>query len=116
LRRRTLGSAVDPWRGPCLSEETEIEREQQHVDRVYTRLDVVRAEAERSRREGFQLVHARTPGSLVERDAMVLPRGARLRALDAEYEGLVFGRLTCATARCATSAGSACATRTTSRW
>jgi DNA helicase IV len=73
--------------------ETEIEREQLHVDRVYARLDVVRAEAERARREGFQLVSARTPGSLVERDAMVYHAAQRLRALDAEYEGLVFGRL-----------------------
>src|SRR5262249_50645223 len=39
------------------------------------------------------MARARTPGSLVERDAMVFHAARRLRALDAEYEGLVFGRL-----------------------
>ena len=48
---------------------------------------------ERAQREGYRLARARTPGSLVERDAMVYHAARRLRALDAEYEGLVFGRL-----------------------
>src|SRR4029453_7781556 len=39
------------------------------------------------------MARARTPGSLVERDAMVYHAAQRMRALDAEYEGLVFGRL-----------------------
>jgi DNA helicase IV len=39
------------------------------------------------------VARARTPGSLVERDAMVYHAARRIRALDAEYEGLVFGRL-----------------------
>ncbi|GAA1797916.1 AAA family ATPase [Luedemannella flava] len=73
--------------------QAEIEREQRHVDKVYARLDAVREEAERTHREGFGIAHARTPGSLVERDAMVHHAAQRLRALDAEYEGLVFGRL-----------------------
>ncbi len=73
--------------------QAEIAREQRHVDKVYARLETVRAEAERARREGYALARARTPGSLVERDAMVYHAAQRLRALDAEYEGLVFGRL-----------------------
>ena len=73
--------------------EAEIAREQRHVDRVYARVDDLRAEAERSQREGHRLARARTPGSLVERDAMVFHAARRMRALDAEYEGLVFGRL-----------------------
>ncbi|HEX6870860.1 MAG TPA: UvrD-helicase domain-containing protein, partial [Micromonosporaceae bacterium] len=76
-----------------MTREAEIAREQRHVDRVYARVDVLRAEAERVHREGFRLARARTPGSLVERDAMVYHTARRMRALDAEYEGLVFGRL-----------------------
>ena len=72
--------------------EAEIAREQHHVDRVYARVEVLRQEAQRAQRQGHQLAHARTPGSLVERDAMVFHAARRLRALDAEYEGLVFGR------------------------
>ena len=76
-----------------VTRQAEIAREQDHVDRVYSRLETLRAEAEQTRREGFRLARARTPGSLVERDAMVYHAARRLRALDAEYEGLVFGRL-----------------------
>ena len=71
----------------------EIANEQRHVDRVYARVDTLRAEAERIHKEGHRLARARTPGSLVERDAMVYHAARRLRELDAEYEGLVFGRL-----------------------
>jgi DNA helicase IV len=71
----------------------EIAIEQRHVDRVYDRLETLRTEAQRARRDGHRIAGARTPGSLVERDAMVHHAAARIRALDAEYEGLVFGRL-----------------------
>jgi DNA helicase IV len=73
--------------------QAEIAKEQGHVDRVYARVETLRAEVERNQREGYRLARARTPGSLVERDAMVYHAARRLRALDAEYEGLVFGRL-----------------------
>lgn len=73
--------------------QREIAAEQRHVDRVYARLETLRAETERIHREGYRLARARTPGSLVERDAMVHHAARRLRELDAEYEGLVFGRL-----------------------
>jgi len=73
--------------------QAEIAAEQRHVDRVYARLATLRGEAEEIHREGHRLARARTPGSLVERDAMVYHAARRLRALDAEYEGLVFGRL-----------------------
>jgi len=76
-----------------VSREAEIAAEQRHVDRVYERVEALRAEAQRLQREGHRLARARTPGSLVERDAMVYHAAARLRALDAQYEGLVFGRL-----------------------
>jgi hypothetical protein len=76
-----------------VTRESEIAAEQRHVDRVYERVETMRAEAARLQREGLRLARARTPGSLVERDAMVHHAAVRLRALDAEYEGLVFGRL-----------------------
>src|SRR5215472_13763088 len=76
-----------------ITREAEIATEQRHVDRVYARVEALRAEAERRQRDGHRMARARTPGSLVERDAMVFHAARRLRALDAEYEGLVFGRL-----------------------
>jgi UvrD-like helicase C-terminal domain/UvrD/REP helicase N-terminal domain len=76
-----------------LTRQAEIAKEQSHVDRVYSRVETLRAEAEQIHREGYRIARARTPGSLVERDAMVYHAARRLRALDAEYEGLVFGRL-----------------------
>jgi DNA helicase IV len=85
-QRRRTGEGV-------ITREAEIAVEQRHVDRVYARVETLRAEAERSQREGHRMARARTPGSLVERDAMVFYAARRLRALDAEYEGLVFGRL-----------------------
>jgi DNA helicase IV len=76
-----------------VTREAEIAAEQRHVDRVYARVEAMRAEAQRIHREGHRMARARTPGSLVERDAMVHHAARRMRALDAEYEGLVFGRL-----------------------
>ena len=76
-----------------VTRQTEIAAEQRHVDIVYARVESMRAEAERMQREGYRMARARTPGSLVERDAMVYHAAQRLRALDAEYEGLVFGRI-----------------------
>ncbi len=76
-----------------VTRDGEIAAEQRHLDRVYARVEALRAQAQRMQREGHRLAGARTPGSLVERDAMVYHAAVRLRALDAEYEGLVFGRL-----------------------
>jgi hypothetical protein len=73
--------------------QAEIAVEQSHVDRVYARVAALREEARSIHREGYRIARARTPGSLVERDAMVYHAAKRLKALDAEYEGLVFGRL-----------------------
>jgi DNA helicase IV len=73
--------------------QQEIDVEQQHVDRVYTRLAELRRDASRAEREGYQLAGVGTFGALVERDAMVFHAARRRHALDTEYEGLVFGRL-----------------------
>ncbi|SDT65954.1 HelD family protein [Actinoplanes derwentensis] len=73
--------------------QQEIAVEQQHVDRVYTRLAELRKNASRAEKEGYQLAGVGTFGALVERDAMVFHAARRRHALDTEYEGLVFGRL-----------------------
>ena len=73
--------------------EQEIAVEQEHVDRVYTRLAELRRDASRAEKEGYRLAGVGTYGALVERDAMVFHAARRRHALDTEYEGLVFGRL-----------------------
>ncbi len=71
----------------------EIATEQRHVDLVYARLEVIKREAAEIERAGYQMARAGTYGALVERDAMVYHAARRRRILDAEHEGLVFGRL-----------------------
>ncbi|MBN6033449.1 AAA family ATPase [Amycolatopsis sp. 195334CR] len=78
----------------------EIAIEQTHVDRVYTRLAELRTQAEAMRAKGYELGHgAQTEAvfeqasMLFERDMMVYHANQTLQTLDAEYEGLVFGRL-----------------------
>ena len=73
--------------------QQEIAVEQQHVQRVYARLEQLRRAASRAEKEGYQLAGVGTFGALVERDAMVFHNARRRHALDTEYEGLVFGRL-----------------------
>ncbi|MGI5241065.1 HelD family protein [Dactylosporangium sp. CA-139066] len=71
----------------------EIAAEQKIVDRVYERLEDMRAEASALADEGHRRASGSTVTGLVERDAMVLKAAARLQTLDAEAEGIVFGRL-----------------------
>jgi UvrD-like helicase family protein len=71
----------------------EIAAEQRVVDRVYARLEGMRAQATALAGEGHRRASAGPVTGLVERDAMVHRAAAQLRALDAEAEGLVFGRL-----------------------
>lgn len=71
----------------------EIAAEQKVVDRVYARLDAMREQAAALAGEGHRRAAAGPLTGLVERDAMVHRAAVRLRAVDAEEEGLVFGRL-----------------------
>ncbi|MEV6367612.1 AAA family ATPase [Micromonospora sp. WP24] len=73
--------------------EQEIAVEQRHLDRVYARLAELRRSAVRAERDGYRLARVGNFGALVERDAMVFHAAQRRHALDAEHEGLVFGRL-----------------------
>ncbi len=73
--------------------QQEIAAEQQYVDLVYARLAQLRVAASRAEKEGYAQSGVGTFGALVERDAMVFHAARRRHALDAEHEGLVFGRL-----------------------
>ena len=94
----------------------EIAQEQAFVDRVYGRLDAAVESARQLAADGHARARLGNEGGLVERDAMVFQAARRLATLDAAHEGLVFGRLDLrprSTRSRATSAGSACATTTT---
>ncbi|MCR3719373.1 MULTISPECIES: HelD family protein [Prauserella salsuginis group] len=78
----------------------EIAIEQSHVDRVYRRLGELRSQAEDMRAKGYEIGHGaqreavfEQASMLFERDMMVFHANQTLQSLDAEYEGLVFGRL-----------------------
>jgi len=73
--------------------QQEIAVEQSHVDRVYTRVAQLRRAAVAAEAEGYRIARVGNFGALVERDAMVFHQARRRLALDAEHEGLVFGRL-----------------------
>ncbi|MFD2080364.1 UvrD/REP helicase N-terminal domain-containing protein [Actinopolymorpha cephalotaxi] len=83
------------------AEQTEISREQQYVDRVYTRLAAMVESASAVRREGRERglldytgqIKEEDYRSLFERDVLVDHAVRRLAVLDAQREGLVFGRL-----------------------
>ncbi|MEU8263350.1 AAA family ATPase [Micromonospora sp. NPDC048999] len=80
-----------------MSDQTTLDREiaveQRHLDRVYARLAELRKAAADAEREGYRLAGVGNFGALVERDAMVFHAAQRRHVLDAEHEGLVFGRL-----------------------
>jgi UvrD-like helicase family protein len=71
----------------------QIAIEQQVVDKVYERLEVMRAQARDLKKEGHGRATSGPVAGLVERDAMVLRAATRMSDLDAQEEGIVFGRL-----------------------
>ena len=80
--------------------EAEIAVEQKHLDVVYARVAEIRDDAEVMRTKGDALAHGarneavfEQAAMLFERDVMVRHATQILRTLDAEHEGLVFGRL-----------------------
>ncbi|WBQ02609.1 HelD family protein [Kribbella sp. CA-293567] len=82
-------------------ERAELEAEQQHVDRVYSRVAEAARSASRIAVDGHQRGQAQNVGrvrdeeqtGLYERDVLVFAAARRIAELDAEHEGLVFGRL-----------------------
>ncbi|HEY3006115.1 MAG TPA: UvrD-helicase domain-containing protein [Kribbellaceae bacterium] len=81
--------------------ETEIAAEQEHVDRVYARVEEAAASASRVAKDGHLRAQADRVGQirdeeatgLFERDVLVFAAARRIAELEAEHEGLVFGRL-----------------------
>lgn len=79
----------------------EITREQTYVDRVYAQLDAATRSARQVASEGRDIyrssrdtyVREEDGTSLYERDVFAYQAAKRLATLDAEHEGLVFGRL-----------------------
>ncbi len=79
----------------------EIGAEQEHVDRVYARVEEAAASAGRVATDGhlraqsarLGLIRDEDATGLFERDVLVFTAARRIAELEAEHEGLVFGRL-----------------------
>ncbi|WP_147140886.1 AAA family ATPase [Stackebrandtia albiflava] len=67
--------------------------EQRHVDVVYRRLAELRDAAAGAQRAGYGHREATVPGAQFERDVFVYNAAKRIADIDAQHEGLVFGRL-----------------------
>ncbi|MFI9822424.1 HelD family protein [Streptomyces sp. NPDC052013] len=73
--------------------DREIRVEQEHLDRVYRRLEEKIHEAEFLMRDAAQRGQVGTPGALAERDAQVFRAGVHLNRLNNEFEDFLFGRI-----------------------
>jgi hypothetical protein len=87
----TSHAVPDP--DPSNTPEQEIAIEQEFVDRVYDRVEILRADAEGNRDAGYAHRDATVPGAQYERDVFVYRAARRIADLDSQHEGLVFGRL-----------------------
>ncbi|MFS4095262.1 HelD family protein [Streptomyces sp. AF1A] len=73
--------------------DREIRVEQEHLDRVYRRLEEKIHEAEFLMHDAAKRGQVGTPGALAERDAQVFRAGIHLNRLNNEFEGFLFGRI-----------------------
>ncbi|MEO3851338.1 UvrD-helicase domain-containing protein [Streptomyces sp. B8F3] len=73
--------------------EREIQAEQDHLDRVYDRLEEKIHEAEFLMSDAAKRGQVGTPGALAERDAQVFRAGVHLNRLNSEFEDFLFGRI-----------------------
>ncbi|MFE6667705.1 HelD family protein [Streptomyces sp. NPDC057697] len=80
-------AAVDSLR------DREIGVEQEHLDRVYHRLEEKIHEAEFLMNDAVKRGQVGTPGALAERDAQVFRAGIHLNRLNSEFEDFLFGRI-----------------------
>ncbi|MEV2215318.1 UvrD-helicase domain-containing protein [Streptomyces sp. NPDC050997] len=71
----------------------EISVEQEHLDRVYQRLEEKIHEAEFLMNDAAKRGQVGTPGALAERDAQVFRAGIHLNRLNNEFEDFLFGRI-----------------------
>ncbi|QCD56216.1 helicase [Streptomyces hawaiiensis] len=86
-RQDAVGSAHDSVR------DREISVEQEHLDRVYRRLEEKIHEAEFLMQDAARRGQVGTPGALAERDAQVFRAGIHLSRLNNEFEDFLFGRI-----------------------
>ncbi|MFI9149979.1 HelD family protein [Streptomyces sp. NPDC053367] len=82
-----VGAASDSVR------DREISVEQEHLDRVYRRLEEKIHEAEFLMHDAAKRGQVGTPGALAERDAQVFRAGVHLNRLNNEFEDFLFGRI-----------------------
>ncbi|EKX67159.1 HelD family protein [Streptomyces ipomoeae] len=87
VQQETLDTAHDSVR------EREIGVEQEHLDRVYRRLEEKIHEAEFLMNDAAKRGQVGTPGALAERDAQVFRAGIHLNRLNNEFEDFLFGRI-----------------------
>ncbi|MFV0135714.1 HelD family protein [Streptomyces sp. HMX87] len=73
--------------------DREISVEQEHLDRVYRRLEEKIHEAEFLMDDAARRGQVGTPGALAERDAQVYRAGIHLNRLNNEFEDFLFGRI-----------------------
>lgn len=73
--------------------DREISIEQEHLDRVYRRLEEKIHEAEFLMTDAAKRGQVGTPGALAERDAQVFRAGVHLNRLNNEFEDFLFGRI-----------------------
>ncbi|MGW0821517.1 HelD family protein [Streptomyces sp. NPDC002845] len=73
--------------------DREISGEQEHLDRVYQRLEEKIHEAEFLMNDAAKRGQVGTPGALAERDAQVFRAGVHLNRLNNEFEDFLFGRI-----------------------
>ncbi|WP_435849457.1 HelD family protein [Streptomyces tibetensis] len=86
-RQGAVGSVHDSVR------DREISVEQEHLDRVYRRLEEKIHEAEFLMQDAARRGQVGTPGALAERDAQVFRAGVHLNRLNNEFEDFLFGRI-----------------------
>ena len=80
-------------RTATVTDQTELQREQQHVDRAYARLEVLRLRAEERSADVLAQGRGGTHQARHDRDALVRSTLHRLDQIDAAEYGLVFGRI-----------------------
>lgn len=76
-----------------VTDQTELQREQMHVDRAYARLEVLRHRAEERSADVLAQGRGGTHQARHDRDALVRSTLHRLDQIDAAEYGLVFGRI-----------------------
>ncbi|KQW12852.1 UvrD-helicase domain-containing protein [Streptomyces sp. Root369] len=86
-QQSAVGSVQDSVR------DHEIGVEQEHLDRVYRRLEEKIHEAEFLMNDAAKRGQVGTPGALAERDAQVFRAGVHLNRLNNEFEDFLFGRI-----------------------